>query len=108
MTTSNNSDTTSQGQTTAARKNESGTGATSTNDLDAKVAELSYEDARARLVEVVSRLEQGNIALEEAITLWELGEALARRCQAWLEGAKVRLEEAKNRSTHTLKTTDEA
>ena len=32
-------------------------------DLDAKVAHLSYEEARAKLVEIVSRLEQGNTCL---------------------------------------------
>lgn len=59
--------------------------------LDEKVANLSYEDARAKLVEIVSRLEQGNLPLEESITLWELGEALARRCESWLDGARQRL-----------------
>lgn len=34
--------------------------------LDAQVAELSYEDARSKLVDTVARLEQGNIPLEEA------------------------------------------
>lgn len=60
-------------------------------ELDEKVKELSYEDARSRLVEIVSRLEQGNIPLEEALTMWELGEALARRCESWLDGARARL-----------------
>lgn len=63
-------------------------------ELDEKVAELSYEDARSRLVEIVTRLEQGNIPLEEALTMWELGEALARRCESWLDGARERLRAA--------------
>lgn len=67
--------------------------------LDAKVANLSYEEARAKLVEIVSRLEQGNIPLEESITLWELGEALARRCESWLDGARQRLAKAQHEST---------
>ena len=66
--------------------------------LDAKVANLSYEEARAKLVEIVSRLEQGNIPLEESITLWELGEALARRCESWLDGARQRLAKAQHES----------
>ncbi|XCB29450.1 exodeoxyribonuclease VII small subunit [Arcanobacterium hippocoleae] len=66
--------------------------------LEENAANLSYEEARAKLVEIVSRLEQGNIPLEEAITLWELGEALARRCESWLDGARERLAKAQARA----------
>lgn len=66
----------------------------SPDKLDKKVAGLSYEDARSRLVEIVTRLEQGNIPLDEALTMWELGEALARRCESWLDGARERLRAA--------------
>ena len=34
-------------------------------------------------------------ALEESLTLWERGEALARRCEEWLVGAKARLDAAR-------------
>lgn len=61
----------------------------------ADVADLSYEQARDELVAVVGKLEQGGITLEESITLWERGEALAARCEEWLEGARARLEAAK-------------
>lgn len=61
----------------------------------ADVANLSYEQARDELVAVVGKLEQGGITLEESITLWERGEALAARCEEWLEGARARLEAAK-------------
>lgn len=56
---------------------------------------LSYEQARDELVRVVNELEQGSITLEESITLWERGEALARRCEEWLIGAKQRLDAAR-------------
>lgn len=62
---------------------------------DADVAQMSYEQARDELVAVVGKLEQGGITLEESITLWERGEALAARCEEWLEGARARLEAAK-------------
>jgi exodeoxyribonuclease VII small subunit len=58
------------------------------------VAELSYEQARDELVEVVRRLEAGGIPLEESLTLWERGEALAARCQECLDGARARLDSA--------------
>ncbi len=53
---------------------------------------LSYEDARAQLLEVVRTLEQGGATLEESIALWERGERLAEICQHWLDGARERLE----------------
>jgi exodeoxyribonuclease VII small subunit len=61
----------------------------------ADVGELNYEQARDQLVDIVSRLETGGISLEESITLWERGEALAKRCEQWLEGAKERLDAAR-------------
>ena len=56
--------------------------------------ELSYEQAREELVEVVRRLESGGTDLEESLALWERGEKLAAICQSWLDGAKKRLDAA--------------
>lgn len=56
--------------------------------------ELSYEQAREELVEVVRRLESGGSNLEESLALWERGEKLAQVCQAWLDGARKRLDTA--------------
>jgi len=63
---------------------------------DDDIAELSYEQARDELVQVVSRLEQGAATLEESLALWERGEALAARCQEWLDGARERLAKAQD------------
>lgn len=60
-----------------------------------EIAELSYEEARDELVQVVSQLEQGAATLEESLSLWERGEALAARCEEWLLGARKRLEAAR-------------
>ncbi|UFU02320.1 exodeoxyribonuclease VII small subunit [Ruania suaedae] len=51
------------------------------------VHDLSYEQARDELVEVVAQLESGAASLEESLDLWERGEALADRCQSWLDAA---------------------
>ncbi|MBD8078147.1 exodeoxyribonuclease VII small subunit [Cellulosimicrobium arenosum] len=59
------------------------------------VADLTYEQARDELVQVVSRLEAGGEPLEASLALWERGEALARRCQEWLDGARARLDAAR-------------
>ena len=61
------------------------------SDANADVATLSYERAREELVSVVQHLEAGQVPLEEALTLCERGEALAARCQAWLDDARARL-----------------
>lgn len=63
-------------------------------DIDA----LSYEEAREQLVAVVSKLEAGGTSLEDSLALWERGEALARRCEDWLEGARKRLAAARKES----------
>ena len=54
----------------------------------------SYEEAREELIEVVRTLEAGGTTLEESLALWERGEALAKLCQEWLDGARKRLDEA--------------
>jgi exodeoxyribonuclease VII small subunit len=61
--------------------------------------ELSYEQARAELGEVVQKLEAGGITLEESLTLWERGEQLADVCQSWLDGARARLAIARAAAT---------
>ena len=56
------------------------------------VNELGYEQCRDELVDVVRQLEQGGMNLDVALTLWERGEALARRCEEHLDGARARVE----------------
>ncbi|MDO4917193.1 MAG: exodeoxyribonuclease VII small subunit [Rothia sp. (in: high G+C Gram-positive bacteria)] len=61
----------------------------------APVEELSYEQARSELMQVVAQMESGSSNLEQTIALWERGEKLAARCEAWLDGARTRLNAAK-------------
>lgn len=63
------------------------------------VSTLNYEQARDELVQVVGRLEQGGVTLEESLQLWERGEQLAARCEEWLLGARKRLEAARSSAT---------
>ncbi len=62
---------------------------------NADIAELSYEQARAELAQVVQKLETGGVPLEESLALWERGEALADACQSWLDGARKKLDAAR-------------
>ena len=58
------------------------------------MADISYEQARAELREVVTKLESGGQSLEDSLALWERGEQLADICQRWLDGAVNRLDAA--------------
>ncbi|OFI39956.1 exodeoxyribonuclease VII small subunit [Arthrobacter sp. SW1] len=64
-------------------------------DTAATADTLGYEEAREQLAAVVARLEAGGASLEESLALWERGEALAKQCEEWLEGARRRLAAAK-------------
>jgi len=70
------------------------------------VSSLSYEEARDELVRVVNELEQGSSTLEESLALWERGEALAKRCEEWLLGAKARLDAARAAASAASPATD--
>ena len=56
-----------------------------------------FEDQLAKLEEIVDRLEDESVGLEEALGLFENGMDLARRCRA-------RLEEVEQRVTQLLET----
>jgi len=50
-----------------------------------------FEKALARLEQVAERMESGKLNLEEALHAFEEGIALARKCQAALENAELRI-----------------
>jgi exodeoxyribonuclease VII small subunit len=62
--------------------------------VNGDIATMSYEQARDELAKVLSDLEAGAVTLEQSMTLWERGEALAKRCEEWLSGARKRVDEA--------------
>src|SRR5262249_28536061 len=59
--------------------------------------EPSFEELERELEAIVSRLEQGKVALDEAIALWERGEELYRLCVGRLDLAQGRIEELSTR-----------
>lgn len=63
------------------------------DDANADVADLSYEAARDELVDIVARLENGQVGLEDSMGLWQRGEALAAHCAQWLDEAEAKLSE---------------
>jgi exodeoxyribonuclease VII small subunit len=54
-------------------------------------AEDGFEALYKRLEDTVSRLEQGNLSLEESLSLYEEGTELAKKCQALLQDAELRV-----------------
>jgi exodeoxyribonuclease VII small subunit len=59
--------------------------------MSEKKKELAFEAAFQELEETVQRLEDGELTLDEAIALFERGQALARLCDEKLERAKLRV-----------------
>ena len=57
------------------------------------VDDLSYEEALAELEEIVSTLEDEQSQLEDAIKLFERGQALASRCGVLLEAAELKVKQ---------------
>ena len=55
--------------------------------------ELNFEEALRDLEEIVSRLETGDLSLEESLALFEQGQKLARTCSRQLEAATLRVEQ---------------
>jgi exodeoxyribonuclease VII small subunit len=57
------------------------------------VEELSYEEALSELEGIVAVLEGEQSQLEEAIRLFERGQALAARCVVLLEAAQLKVKQ---------------
>ncbi|WP_113910756.1 exodeoxyribonuclease VII small subunit [Roseovarius dicentrarchi] len=58
---------------------------------DTPVADMTFEQAMKELEQVVGRLERGDVALDESITLYERGAALKKRCEAKLKEAEEKV-----------------
>ena len=56
-------------------------------------APTSFEDAIKRLSEIVKRLEEGELSLEDSLSAFERGIALARDAQQRLDAAEARVDE---------------
>jgi exodeoxyribonuclease VII small subunit len=65
----------------------------SSKKAEKPVEELSYEEALVELEEIVSTLEGEQNPLEEAIKLFERGQALASRCGVLLEAAELKVKQ---------------
>jgi exodeoxyribonuclease VII small subunit len=67
-------------------------GSTGSKEASKPVEGMSFEAALKELENIVSRLEQGEVDLEDSIALYERGNALKAHCEQKLKGAEARLE----------------
>ncbi|MBC8252671.1 MAG: exodeoxyribonuclease VII small subunit [Ardenticatenia bacterium] len=58
-----------------------------------EILELKFEAAVEELETVVGRLEEEELPLEEAIALFERGQALLARCQDQLTAAELKVQQ---------------
>jgi exodeoxyribonuclease VII small subunit len=56
------------------------------------VEQMSFEAALRELEAIVTKLEQGDVDLEDSIALYERGQALKAHCEQKLKSAESRLE----------------
>ena len=71
---------------------------------------LSFEQALARLDEIVRHLEKGDLPLKESLTLFEEGTSRIKNCGAMLDDAEqqvVKLKKGENREPVELPFEDE-
>ena len=52
---------------------------------------LSFEAAYAELESIVTRLDAGDLTLEDSVTLFERGKRLSEYCQRLLDQAELRI-----------------
>lgn len=55
--------------------------------------ELSYEQASKELQDIINKIEQGDLPLDEAMKLFEKGQELIQFCYSSLDKAKGKLTE---------------
>jgi exodeoxyribonuclease VII small subunit len=67
------------------------------------MTDLKFEEALARLEQIVHTLESGTLPLEESLKAFEEGIRLARSCAKYLEEAERRIELLTKDETGLLK-----
>ena len=58
---------------------------------DAKIEDMSFEDAMRELEAIVTQLDSGNVELEKSIALYERGAVLKAHCEAKLKDAEEKV-----------------
>ncbi len=59
---------------------------------EVKISEMSFEQAMSELDQVVRKLEQGDVALEDLVKFSERGAELKKHCEEKLKSAMEKIE----------------
>ena len=62
------------------------------SDKQSNDAEVDFESALKELETLVSRMESGELSLDESLKAFERGIELTRKCQSSLEAAELRVQ----------------
>jgi exodeoxyribonuclease VII small subunit len=65
---------------------------TKTQAKHADIKDMSFERALKELESIVTRLEKGDVELEESIAIYERGEVLKEHCDRLLKQAEAKVE----------------
>ncbi len=56
------------------------------------LAKLSFEEAMAKLEEIIQKMDSSEVKLEDAVSLYEEGVKLKKICEEKLQSAKMKIE----------------
>ncbi len=68
--------------------------------------ELTFEQAYSRLEELLAKLDEGGLSLEEALKCYEEASALAARCNELLDAAELRIRQVRDASEEGVEEAD--
>ena len=57
------------------------------------INDMSFEEAYEALQNVITKLESGDLPLDDSVTLYERGQKLSARCQHLLDNAELRIQQ---------------
>jgi exodeoxyribonuclease VII small subunit len=70
------------------------------------ISKMSFEEAIKQLNSIVTKIEQGEIALQDSLGQYERGMALIKHCREVLSGAEKRIEKITESETKPKKSSD--
>ncbi len=62
------------------------------NSKKNNISELSFEEALAKLTQIVAKIEEGKIPLQDSLSQYEQGMGLIKQCRQILQQAEKRIE----------------
>ena len=66
------------------------------------VEKLSYEQAMAEMEEIIQKMESDQLTLDEALSFFERGQALAKRCADLLNQAELKVRQLTGQEIDSL------